>query len=159
MANTNKENMAERYCALSIGIIFALIGVAGFIPSLVSLPSTGGAIPLEASSDIYAAGYGYLFGLFPINLVHNIVHVIVGVLGIVAYNSVGGARFFNRGFAISYFLIAIMGFIPVVQTTFGLMPIFGNNVWFNGLTAAIAAYFGFFQPKQEMQQMNTSPRA
>jgi hypothetical protein len=70
----------------------------------------------------------------------------------------GGARLYNRGFAIAYALIAIMGLLPVAQTTFGLMPIFGNTVWFNALTATVAAYFGFVQPTQTMPQMNTPPR-
>ncbi len=159
MNNTNTEDMAQRYCALIIGILFAVIGLAGFLPGLVSLPSNDGAIPVDASPSIYAAGFGYLFGLFPTNLVHNIVHIVVGCLGIVSYTSAGGARFFNRSFAIAYVLIAIMGLLPITNTTFGLMPIFGNNVWFNALTAAIAAYFGFVQPTQTMGQMNTSPRA
>jgi hypothetical protein len=47
------------------------------------------------------------------------------------------------GFAIVYAASAIMGLLPFTNTTFGLMPIFGNNVWFNALTAAAAAYFGF----------------
>jgi hypothetical protein len=79
-------------------------------------------------------------------------------VGIVAYTSSGGARLYNRGFAIVYTLIAIMGLLPVAQTTFSLMPIFGNTVWFNALTATVAAYFGFVQPTQTMPQMNTPPR-
>ena len=159
MDNTNRENMAERYCALIIGILFVVIGVAGFLPGFVSLPPTGAPIPVDASANIYSAGFGYLFGLFPTNLLHNIVHVVVGSLGIVTYTSIGGARLFNRGFAIAYALIAIMGLLPLAQTTFGLMPIFGNNVWFNALTAAVAAYFGFVQPTQTRPQMNASSRS
>lgn len=155
----NRENMAQRYCALIIGILFAVIGVAGFLPGLVSLAPTGAPVPVDAAPDIYSAGFGYLFGLFPTNLLHNIVHIVVGALGIVAYTSSGGARLFNRGFAIAYVLIAIMGLLPIAKTTFGLMPIFGNNVWFNALTAAVAAYFGFVQSAQTMPQMNTSPRS
>jgi hypothetical protein len=123
------------------------------------VPPTGGAIPVDTSPDIYSAGFGYLFGLFPTNLLHNIVRIVVGSVGIVAYTSSGGARLYNRGFAIAYALIAIMGLLPVAQTTFGLMPIFGNNVWFNALTAIVAGYFGFVQPTQTMPQMNTSPRS
>jgi len=159
MDNMNKDNMAERYCALIIGIIFAVIGVAGFIPGLVSLPPTGSAIPVDAAPNIYSAGFGYLFGLFPTNVLHNIVHIIVGSLGIVAYTSLGGARFFNRGFAIAYALIAFMGVLPVAQTTFGLMPIFGNNVWFNALTASVAGYFGFVYFTPTSPQVNTAPRS
>jgi hypothetical protein len=47
---------------------------------------------------------------------------------------------------VSYTLIAIMGLLPFANTTFGLMPIFGNNVLFNGLTALAAAYYGIILP-------------
>src|SRR3712207_6163633 len=116
MDNMNRGNMAERYCALIIGILFAVIGLAGFLPGFVSLPPTAPPISVDASPNIYAAGFGYLFGLFPTNLLHNIVHVVVGSLGIVAYTSSGGARLFNRGFAIAYALLAIMGLLPFAQT-------------------------------------------
>jgi hypothetical protein len=111
MDNMNRENMGQRYCALIIGILFAVIGLAGFVPGLVSLPPTGAAIPVDTSPNIYSAGFGYLFGLFPTNLLHNIVHIVVGSVGIVAYSSSGGARLYNRGFAIAYALIAIMGLL------------------------------------------------
>jgi hypothetical protein len=159
MDNINKGNMAERYCALIIGILFAVVGIAGFLPGLVSLPPAGAPVPVDASPNLYAAGFGYILGLFPTNLLHNIVRIIVGSLGIASYTSSGGARLYNRAFAIAYALIAIMGLLPIAQTTFGLMPIFGNNVWFNALTAAVAAYFGFVQPTQTMAQMNASPRS
>jgi hypothetical protein len=35
---------------------------------------------------------------------------------------------------------------PFSNTFFGLMPIFGNNVWFNALTAIAATYFGIILP-------------
>jgi uncharacterized membrane protein len=160
MDKINQSNMAERYCALIIGILFLLVGLAGFIPALTSLPgTTASSVPGDEVSNIYNSGFSYIFGLFPTNLLHNIVRIIVGSLGIAAYTTLGGARLFNRGFAIAYALLAIMGLLPLAKTMFGLMPIFGNNIWFNGLTAAITAYFGFFQPTQTMAQMDASPRA
>ena len=158
MDNINRENMAERYCALALGILFLLVGVAGFVPALVSLP--GGAtssVPVDVAPSAYSAGYSYVFGLFPTNLLHNLVHCIVGLLGIASYTSSSSARLYNRGFAIAYVLIAIMGLLPLTKTTFGLMPIFGNNVWFNALTAAVAAYFGFAQPTQA-PDLTASPK-
>jgi Domain of unknown function (DUF4383) len=144
--------MRERNCALILGIVFTALGLAGFVPALVSLPSpeVAGAAPLPTElGDTYVQGFGYLFGLFPINLMHNLVHLAVGIFGIAASTTAGGARLFNRFFAISYLLIAVMGLVPVAHTTFGLMPIFGNNVWFNAVTALIAGYFGFVVPDKE----------
>lgn len=140
---------SERNCALILGVLFTVLGLAGFIPALVSFPSpeVAGVAPLPIDlRDTYTQGFGYLFGLFPINLMHNLVHLAVGIFGLSASTTVGGARLFNRFFAISYLLIAIMGLVPVAHTVFGLMPIFGNNVWFNALTALIAGYFGFLVP-------------
>ena len=147
MDNTNTQHMIERYCALSVGIIFLVLGIAGFIPGLVSLPGASESyVPLGATKSIYATGFGYVFGLFPTNLVHNLVHLAVGVLGIVSYSSLSNSRLFNRGFAVAYVLIAIMGLLPYTQTSFGLMPLFGNNVWFNALSAIATAYYGFVIP-------------
>ncbi|MBW4623326.1 MAG: DUF4383 domain-containing protein [Cyanosarcina radialis HA8281-LM2] len=125
--------------ALIIGIVFVLLGVAGFIPGLVQPPTADpDAVNLGVTN-----GYGYLLGLFPVNLIHNLVHLIVGLLGIIGSLSLGSARLYSGAFAISYWLIALMGLFPPTQSTLGLMPIFGNNVWFNAMAAAIATYFGF----------------
>lgn len=147
MENTNAANLMERYCALIIGVLFLIIGIAGFIPAFVSQSGTNVPnISVEETHSAYALGYGYLFGLFPINFLHNIVHCTVGLLGIASYFSASSARLFNVGFAVSYTLIALMGLLPFARTTFGLMPIGGNNVWFNGLTAIAAGYYGFVFP-------------
>lgn len=145
----------QRNCALALGIIFLLLGIAGLIPNLVTLPAESldtGGISLDADS-IYAKGFGFLFGAFPTNLMHNLVHILVGALGIAAATT-GNAKLYNRGFAISYALIAVMGVLPVARTTFGIMPIFGNNVWLNGLTGAIAGYYGFFGKETTTPELN-----
>lgn len=147
--------MLQRYCALTLGILFLLLGIAGFVPNFLSLPAATAAaegihnIQVNVADLAIKNGYGNLFGLFPTNVIHNIVHIIVGILGIAAYTSFSNALLFNRGFAIAYAVIAIMGLLPFTNTTFGLMPIFGNNVWLNALTAGVAAYFGFAKPASE----------
>lgn len=147
MENTNAANLTERYCALLVGILFLVVGIAGFIPAFVSLSGTNVPnIPATETNSAYALGYGYVFGLFPINLLHNIVHCAVGLLGIASYSSLSSARVFNRSFAVAYALLAIMGLLPFARTTFGLMPIFGNNVWFNALTALATGYYGIIVP-------------
>jgi hypothetical protein len=147
MVNTDAAKMAERYCALSIGIIFFLVGFAGFIPALVSLPgSSESYVPLSESHSAYAAGFGFIFGLFPTNFLHNIVRCGVGLWGVASFNNASSARIFNRSFAIAYVVLAIMGLIPLAKTFFGFMPLFGNNVWFNALAAIAALYYGIIIP-------------
>lgn len=84
----------------------------------------------------------------------------MGVLGIAAATSLGGAIAYNQGFAVAYVLIVLMGLIPATNTTFGLMPIYGNNIWLNALTAIAAGYMGFVKPnlvKAEIKSEATSP--
>jgi hypothetical protein len=51
--------------------------------------------------------------------------------------------FFHRlyGLMIFYGTLAVMGLIPVLNTSFGLIPILGHDVWLHALTALAAAYF------------------
>ncbi|MBE9181576.1 DUF4383 domain-containing protein [Oculatella sp. LEGE 06141] len=122
--------------ALITGVLFLMIGISGFVPGLVKAPSAG-------TADFLDAGYGYLMGLFPINVPHNIVHLTVGVLGILSSIALGASRLYGRGLAFFYGALAIMGLLPYTNTTLGLIPIYGNDVWLHALTAAIAFYFGF----------------
>jgi hypothetical protein len=135
----------ERIFALVVGIFFLFLGIVGFIPGFVSMPALASEVPLDVPNLTFSDGYGNVLGLFPTNYLHNAVHIVVGILGIAAATSFSGALVFNQGFAIAYAAIAIMGLLPFTNTTFGLMPIFGNNVWLNAFTAAAAAYYGFFK--------------
>jgi hypothetical protein len=129
-----------QYFALITGIIFVLIGIMGFIPGFIKEPMT----TADMGGLAYTPGYGDLLGLFPINVLHNIVHLLVGVLGIVASVSLGSTRLYSGILALFYGLLTIMGLFPPTQATLGFIPIFGNDVWLHGVTAAIATYFGFF---------------
>jgi len=160
-------NSGQKY-TLALGIIFTALGIAGFIPGLVSLPteSLGAQVPVGAGDVPYASGpnymaaylrgFGYLFGLFPTNLVHNIIHLAIGLFGLYSATGEEGSFNYNRFFAVSYLLLAVMGLIPLANTLFGVMPIFGNNVWFNALTGAIAAYFAFVWAKQNPEATSST---
>jgi hypothetical protein len=129
--------MTSRTFALAAGLAYLLVGLLGFLPALTQ-PPVAGAPDLAVD-----AGYGYLLGLFPINVLHNLVHLVVGFLGLAAYTGVSAARTYARGLAIVYGLLTVMGLVPGLNTTFGLIPLFGNDIWLHALTAALAAYFGF----------------
>lgn len=129
--------MNTRYFALIVGILYLVIGVAGFIPALRTNP------PTHAPDVAIHASHGYLLGLFPVNVLHNIVHLIIGIWGIAAYRTFNQSRVFSRSLAVLYGILAVMGLFPVLNTTFGLIPIHGHDVWLHAITAIIAAYFGW----------------
>jgi hypothetical protein len=126
--------------ALIVGVLYVVIGIMGFIPALVKEPPTSP----EMVGLGFKTGYGYLMGLFPINPLHNVVHLLIGFLGIAASIALDSARLYSGVLALLYGLLAIMGLFPPTQSTLGIIPIFGNDVWLHAITAAIAAYFGFF---------------
>lgn len=133
MSNT----MQIRYSALFLGVLFLILGLAGFVPQWVSGPAT--AFP--------GPGYGYLLGVFPTNYFHNAIGILFGLWGLAAFTSLGGAITFNRAFTVIYGIQAIMGLLPFAKTLFGMMPLYGGNVWLSILTAAIAYYYGFVKAR------------
>lgn len=129
--------MALRYFALIYGVVFAIVGIAGFIPFLVT--PYGMADPDLAVN----ASAGKLFGLFPVNVLHNLVHLAFGIWGIAAWRSLSASRLYARCVAIVYAIFVVMGLFPVLQTTFGLVPLHGHDIWLHLVLAGGAAYFGF----------------
>ena len=128
-----------RYFAIAAGVVYVLVGLMGFVPGL-NVPGPPNAPDIAVDSF-----YGYLLGLFPVNLLHNLVHIAIGTWGIWGYaNGIPGSRLFARGLTVVYGVLAVMGLIPVLNTTFGLIPIFGHDIWLHAGTAAIAAYFDWF---------------
>ncbi len=62
--------------ALVVGIVFLLVGIAGFVPGLTS-------------GDLGGAGHhsmAMLLGIFQVSVLHNIVHLLFGVVGLLAAN-------------------------------------------------------------------------
>ena len=116
-----------RKVALIFGIVFILVGIAGF--------SNGG---MSMRADPPAA---MLLGMFGVNLLHNIVHLLIGVWGIVASRTWGGAKSFMQIGGVLYIVLAVLGF--VTPTTFGLIPIGGNDIYLHVVLGIIMAGVGF----------------
>lgn len=141
--------MQTRYFALFIGIIYLLVGVAGFFSALATDPDGGRDLAVDAS-------YHHLFGLFPVNVLHNIVHLLIGVAGVVAYRSFSDARLFSRALAVIYAVLAVFGLIPGLNTLFGLVPLYSHDIWLHAVTALAAAYFGWFAPAPQRGERHSS---
>lgn len=117
------------------GIVFLVVGIGGFIPGVTR--------PHQHPDLAVTAWSGLELGLFPVNVLHNLVHILFGAWGLFAARNLDAARMYARVVAIAYGLLTILGLIPATNTVFGLVPIYGHDVWLHALLAAVAAYFGF----------------
>jgi len=132
--------MNTRTFAMIFGIVFIIVGAGGFIPGLTVMGGMGH--PADANVTMLSM-FGYELKMFPVNVLHDIVHILFGIWGLLAARTLGGARMYFRGVAIIYALLTVMGFVPSLNTTFGLIPLYGNDVWLHAVLAIVAAYFGW----------------
>jgi len=132
-----------RRFALIFGIVFLLVGAAGFIPGITQ--------PHTHPDVMVTAGLGLVMGLFPVNVLHNIAHLLFGVWGLMASRSDGASRAYGKSVAIAYGLLTVMGLITAMNlhTAFGFVPLYGHDIWLHALLAAVGAYFGFMHRQEQ----------
>jgi len=123
--------------ALIFGIAYLGAGLLGLIPAALMPP------PADAPPTHFTLLYGYLLGLFPVNILHSAVHIAIGAWGLMAWRGMASAKVFARSLTLFYGALAVMGLIPGMNTLFGLLPMHGHDVWLPAGTAAVAAYFGW----------------
>ena len=99
--------------AMIFGWAFIAVGLLGFA-------ATG------SSMDPNHLTAPKLLGVFPVNVVHNIVHLLFGAWGVLAARSWRGARTYLLGAGVIYLLLAAIGF--VAPDGFGLVPLGGNDI-------------------------------
>ncbi len=129
--------MNTRTFAMIWGIVFLGLAATGLIPGLLQPPASGDP---DLAMD---AMHGRALGIFPVNLLHTLVHLAFGIWGLVAARNWDSAKTYAKAVAIIYALFVVMGLVPGLDTTFGLVPLHGNDVWLHVALALPAAYFGF----------------
>jgi hypothetical protein len=105
--------------AMIFGIVFILVAVLGFM-------STG-----MSNMDADPATAPKILGMFPVNVLHNVVHLLFGVWGLIAARTFAGAKSYCTIGGAIYLLLAVIGFVS--PTTFGLIPIGGNDIWLHAV--------------------------
>ncbi len=109
-----RERTFVQRAAQIFGWAFVIIGVLGFLATGVSMEDD----PLLAPR---------LLGIFPLNVMHNVVHLLIGVWGIASVGSFSASKAYAIGAGAIYLLLAVLGvFSPDM---FGMVPIGGNDIW------------------------------
>ena len=102
------------------GVIFIIVAVLGFI-------APGGLVMAMDPTT------GMVLGVFPVNLLHNIVHLLFGIWGLVASRSWAGSKTFFTVGGIIYVVLTCVGFLSPMG--FGLVPLGGADIWLHAVLA------------------------
>ena len=122
---TTKADVPKTFAGI-IGGVFLAVGILGLI-----LNPTG----------------GLLLGTCAVDLLHNIVHLVIGIAGRGAwYLGLVESRIFNKVLGVVYLVLGVLGFIPPLFDDgqfLGILHLNNADNILHLVVGAIAAYFGF----------------
>ena len=128
----------QRVATIS-GAIFVLVSLAGFTP--VGM----GVMQMDAN------GSASLLGMFPVNALHNAVHLLFGIWGVWAGRTAARSVAYALGSGAAYLLLGVVGLFTT--SLFGIIPIGGYDVYLHLVLAVALAGCGFwamwFAPQRE----------
>jgi Domain of unknown function (DUF4383) len=97
------ERSPVQAVAMLVGIVFLVVGILGFIPGITTNYGDMAFAGEDSESE--------LLGLFRVSILHNIVHLLFGVAGIVLARTWDGARNFLIGGGAIYLALWLLGLI------------------------------------------------
>jgi hypothetical protein len=104
------------------GVVFVIVGILGFVPGITT-----------HYGSMSFAGHGSgarLLGVFQVSILHNLVHLLFGVVGLVLAKTADGARKFLIGGGAVYLALWVIGLV-------------GAAKWIPSNTAGDWAHFAF----------------
>lgn len=115
------RSLVQKAAAL-VGVAFLLIGVLGFIPGITTNLYDG----LEFAGH---EGNAKLLGLFEVSILHNIVHLLFGVAGVVLARTWAGARTFLIGGGVIYLVLWVYGLVVDQDSSANFVPLNSADNW------------------------------
>ncbi|MCE9643450.1 MAG: DUF4383 domain-containing protein [Candidatus Andersenbacteria bacterium] len=115
------------------GWVLLTIGVLGFVPGITT--------------------NGHLLGIFDVNTLHNLVHLISGLAALyLASKGEAQAQLFFKVFGVVYGLVAVLGFFGGDAPVLGLISNNTADTWLHVVIAVVALWLGFGPKKSESMQ-------
>ena len=107
--------------AALVGVLFLLVGVLGFIPGITT-----------DSGSLETAGHeshAELLGIFQVSVLHNVVHLLLGVAGVALARTRSSARAFLVGGGASYLLLFLYGLVVDDDSQANVVPLNTADDW------------------------------
>jgi hypothetical protein len=110
-----------RTAAMVVAAVFLLVGILGFVPGV----TTDYDMMKFAGHDSMAM----LLGIFCVSVLHNIVHLLFGVVGFVLARTVPGAINYLIGGGVVYAVLWIYGLVIDFDSAANFVPLNTADNW------------------------------
>lgn len=107
--------------ATAAAVAFLLVGVAGFIPGITTNYSTMTFAGHESNAQ--------LLGIFQVSVLHNIVHLLFGAVGLAMARTWSGARNYLIGGGVVYLVLWIYGLVISLDSAANFVPLNSADNW------------------------------
>ncbi|WP_432493686.1 DUF4383 domain-containing protein [Kineococcus auxinigenes] len=126
--------------SLIVGAMFVVVGIAGFVPGI-----TTNYDQLEwAGPDSHAM----LLGIFMVSILHNLLHLGLGVVGLVAAKSASAARSFLIVGGLVYAALWIYGLVVAEESQANFVPLNNADDWLHLVLAVGMILLGLVLPRR-----------
>lgn len=119
--NATRGRTPVQFAALIYGIVFLLVGIAGFIPGITTNVDT-----MQFSGHHSEA---MLLGIFQVSVLHNVVHLLYGFIGVAMSRYAMGARHFLLWGGVIYLLLWVYGLVVEYESAANFVPLNDANNW------------------------------
>lgn len=111
----------------AVAVVFLLVGVMGFVPGI----TTDFDKMQFASHDSEAM----LLGIFQVSILHNIVHLLFGIVGLFLVRSFGGSRNFLIVGGVIYGVLWLYGLLVDDESAANFIPLNSADDWLHFVLA------------------------
>ena len=121
--------------AMIVGVVFLLVGIAGFIPGITTHYDT-----------LSFAGHhsgAKLLGVFQVSVLHNIVHLLFGIVGIAMARRADSARLFLIGGGAIYLVLWVYGLVTNDTSGANFVPVNTADDWLHFVLGVGMIALGF----------------
>jgi Domain of unknown function (DUF4383) len=118
---TAQSRSLVQLAATAVAAVFLLVGIVGFIPGI-----TAGFDGMTFAGHESTA---MLLGLFEVSVLHNVVHLLFGVVGLLLARSVAGATAFLIGGGVVYLMLWFYGLAVDHDTAANFVPFNTADNW------------------------------
>ncbi len=120
-AATRTGSTPAQLIARAVGVVFLLVGIGGFIPGVTT--------NYEQLSFAGHHSTALLLGIFMVSILHNIVHLLFGVAGLVLARTPRGAVGYLIGGGVIYLVLWLYGLVIDHDSAANFVPVNTADNW------------------------------